>query len=200
MNWKTNTGSDVVVAVPQTLKKNTAASIASVEEKPSQAAATEEIVLVEEPNQLNNIYENLTTPEHDKAFAVATPSNRAEENIEEEELYENLRLGPPLPSKDVEESEEKVPRPPTRGSTRLISKKKEKVKEEKEEEKISPEEVKRFFQHLSDQPPPSSSSLDNPQEEVDPIREMFRRFGGELCRQNPDQAARYLRAYQHAST
>ena len=54
-----------------------------------------------------------------------------------------------------------------------------------EEPKIEPAVVSKFFKRLSDE-----TVTDNP------LEEMFRLFGGDLCNQHPENCQRYLKSYK----
>jgi len=61
----------------------------------------------------------------------------------------------------------------------------EKVKDTPEEAKVEPAAVSKFFKRLSDE-----TEADNP------LEEMFRLFGGDLCTQHPENCERYLKSYK----
>ena len=58
-------------------------------------------------------------------------------------------------------------------------------KEEHKEAKVEPEVVSKFFKRLSDET-----------EAENPLEEMFRLFGGDLCTQHPENCERYLKSYK----
>ncbi|XP_076825913.1 uncharacterized protein LOC143471342 [Clavelina lepadiformis] len=60
-----------------------------------------------------------------------------------------------------------------------------KKKEDDSKPEVDPDSVTKFFKHLGDE---QSSS--------NPLEEMFRLFGGDLCNQHPENCERYLKSYK----
>jgi len=67
--------------------------------------------------------------------------------------------------------------------------------ETRDEDKMSPQQVKQFFDGLSRRIHPLDKE-NFEEQSTNPVEEMFRIFGSELCRQYPDQSNRYFKAYK----
>jgi len=134
------------------------------------------------------LYENLVVPRSEKSVVGTEDGIQGKTSVDELASIEKLEVTKVhsrlLSTSDVGD----LAREEGKSEENRKLEKKE-AEEEEENLGMSEVEIKKFFEYLAMKPREGETS--------DPVREMFRMFGGELCHQNPNLCRKYFKAYQN---